>query len=45
MNTKIEKEASSLSPVEFKEITNKLEELQDELDKLEFRWLELDEKN
>jgi len=45
MNTKIEKEASSLSPIEFKEITNKLEELQDELDKLEFRWLELDEKN
>ena len=45
MNTKIEKEASSLSPTDFKEITNKLKELNARMDELESRWLELDEKN
>ena len=44
LNNKIEIEASSLSPTNFKEITNKLEELQIKLDELESRWLELDEK-
>ncbi|MDP8201942.1 MAG: ABC-F family ATP-binding cassette domain-containing protein [Candidatus Tenebribacter burtonii] len=45
MNTKIEKEASSLSPTDFKEITDKLKELNARMDELESRWLELDEKN
>ncbi len=45
LNNKIEKEASSLSPADFREITNKLEELKVRMDELEFRWLELDEKN
>ena len=45
LNTKIEKEASSLSPADFRKITNELEEFKVRLDELEFRWLELDERN
>ncbi len=45
LNNKIEKEASSLSPADFRKITNKLEEFKEKLDELEFRWLELDEKD
>jgi ABC transport system ATP-binding/permease protein len=45
LNSKIEKEASNLSPGDFKEITDKLEELEVRMDELESRWLELDEKN
>ncbi len=45
LNTKIEKEASTLSPADFRKITNELEELILRMDELEFRWLELDEKN
>jgi ATP-binding cassette subfamily F protein uup len=45
LNNKIEKEASNLSPTDFREITNMLKELQQKLDELESRWLELDEKN
>ena len=45
LNLKMEDEASSLSPTDFKEITSKLEELQMKLDELESRWLELDEKD
>jgi len=45
LNTKIEKEASSLSPADFKEITDKLEKLEVRMDELESRWLELVEKN
>ena len=44
LNLKIEKEASNLSPTQFKVITNDLEKLQQKLDELESRWLELDEK-
>lgn len=45
LNNKIEKEASSLSPADFKEITNELGKLEVRMDELESRWLELDEKN
>ncbi|MDP8204687.1 MAG: ABC transporter C-terminal domain-containing protein, partial [Candidatus Tenebribacter mawsonii] len=45
LNLKMEDEASSLSPTDFKEITSKLEKLQMKLDELESRWLELDEKD
>jgi len=45
LNRKIEEEASTLSPDDFKEITEKLEKLQIKLDELESRWLELDERN
>jgi len=45
LNNKIEKEASNLSPADFKEITNELENLEHRMDELESRWLELDEKN
>jgi len=45
LNNKIENEAVSLSPADFKEITVKLEKLQIKLDELELRWLALDEKN
>lgn len=44
LNIKIENEAATLSPIEFQEITTKLKELQNKLDELELRWLELDEK-
>ena len=45
LNTKIEKEASNLSPADFREITNELKKLEVRMDELESRWLELDEKN
>ncbi|MCK5050967.1 MAG: ABC-F family ATP-binding cassette domain-containing protein [Candidatus Cloacimonetes bacterium] len=45
LNGRIENEASILSPADFREITNELEELKVRLDEHEFRWLELDEKN
>jgi hypothetical protein len=45
LNNKIEKEAPSLFPAEFREITNKIEELKVRMDKLKFHWLELDEKD
>lgn len=45
LNSKIENEASRLSPTDFKEITKKLETLQIKLDELESRWLELDDKD
>ncbi len=45
LNSKIETEASSLSPTDFKKITNKLDEFHIKLDELESRWLELEEKN
>ena len=45
LNSKIEKEASILSPADFKEITTELDKLKVRMDKLESRWLELDEKN
>ncbi len=45
LNSKIEKEASILSPADFREITNELKKLEVRMDELESRWLELDEKN
>ena len=45
LNTRIEKEASNLSPANFRDITNELEKLEARMDELESRWLELDEKN
>ncbi len=45
LNDKIEKEATSLSPADFRKITSELEEFETRMDELEFRWLELDEKN
>ncbi|MEA2097082.1 MAG: ABC-F family ATP-binding cassette domain-containing protein [Candidatus Cloacimonadota bacterium] len=44
LNSKIEKEASNLSPADFRKITNELEKLEVRMDELESCWLELDEK-
>jgi len=44
LNFKIDQEAATLSAKDFKDITQKLKELQDNLDKAELSWLELDEK-
>ncbi|MCF7858641.1 MAG: ABC-F family ATP-binding cassette domain-containing protein [Candidatus Cloacimonetes bacterium] len=45
LNNKIEQEASSLSSADFAEITLQVQTLQNKLDNLELRWLELDEKS
>ncbi len=44
LSKKIELDATSLTHLEFAEITSKQEELQELLDEVELRWLELDEK-
>lgn len=44
LEQKIETEASSLSHLDFKSITDELKEIENKLNKATERWLELEEK-